>query len=260
MNETCSIESLPLFKGERRTYRGILQPFTDHAHDHYVFGIIREGERELALNGERLSIKKGDVLVFNPGDAHGCTHVSDSPFAYDSFTVAAEILDGEIFDFPNDDDDLPRMQLEEVLHLLDKRLENDALEAFAVFEQTLVEKSDMSRSNPKHEEAAMRLHAHMIGHLAGKTCVEAFANNEEISAYSLIRAYRHIFSLTPIQHQQALRVDAACRLLAKNANAADVAAELGFSDQAHLTREFKKRIGCTPGAYATMHKASEGRK
>lgn len=55
MNESCTIKPLPLFKGERRTYRGILQPFADHAHDHYVFGIVREGERELVLNGELLA-------------------------------------------------------------------------------------------------------------------------------------------------------------------------------------------------------------
>lgn len=84
MNESCTIKPLPLFKGERRTYRGILQPFADHAHSHYVFGIVREGERELVLNGELLRIKKGDILVFNPGDAHGCTQASESPFAYDS--------------------------------------------------------------------------------------------------------------------------------------------------------------------------------
>ena len=66
MNESCTIKPLPLFKGERRTYRGILQPFADHAHNHYVFGIVREGERELVLNGEFLRIKKDDILVFNP--------------------------------------------------------------------------------------------------------------------------------------------------------------------------------------------------
>lgn len=58
MNESCTIKPLPFFKGERRTYRGILQPFADHAHGHYVFGIVREGERELVLNGELLRIKK----------------------------------------------------------------------------------------------------------------------------------------------------------------------------------------------------------
>lgn len=92
----------------------------------------------LSSNGKLLRIKKGDILVFNAGDAHGCTQVSESPFAYDSFTVAAEILDGERFDFPSNTDDLPRKQLEEVFSLLDRCREEDALEAFVAFEQTLV--------------------------------------------------------------------------------------------------------------------------
>lgn len=260
MNESCTIKPLPLFRGERRTYRGILQPFADHAHDHYVFGIVREGERELVLNGKLLRIKKGDILVFNAGYAHGCTQVSESPFAYDSFTVAAEILDGERFYFPSNTDDLPRKQLEEVFSLLDRCREEDALEAFVAFEQTLVAKPDVNPLNPKHEEAAARLYAHMLGHLAERINVGEFAKNEDISAYALIRAYRRMFALTPVQHQLALRVDAACELLASGANASDTAAELGFSDQAHLAREFKKRIGCTPGAYAAMRKTSEGRR
>lgn len=260
MNESCAIKPLPLFKGERRIYRGILQPFADHAHDHYVFGIVREGERELVLNGELLRIKKDDILVFNPGDAHGCTQVSEGPFAYDSFTVAAEILDGERFYFPSNTDDLPRKQLEEVFSLLDRCLEEDALETFVAFEQILVAKPDVNPLNPKHEEAAARLYAHMLGHLAERTNVGEFAENEGTSAYALIRTYKRMFALTPVQHQMALRVDAACELLANSANASDAAAELGFSDQAHLIREFKKRIGCTPGAYAAMRKTSEGRR
>lgn len=260
MNESCTIKPLPLFKGERRTYRGILQPFANHAHGHYVFGIVREGERELVLNGELLRIKKDDILVFNPGDAHGCTQASESPFAYDSFTVTAEILDGERFDFPNNTNDQPREQLEEVFSLLDRCREEDALEAFVAFEQALVAKPDVNPLNPKHEEAAARLYAHMLGHLAERTNVGEFAKNEDISAFALIRAYKRMFALTPVQHQLALRVDAACELLASGANASDAAAELGFSDQAHLIREFKKRLGCTPGAYAAMRKTSEGRR
>lgn len=260
MNESCAVTPLPLFKGERRTYCGILQPFADHAHNHYVFGIVREGERKLVLNGELLRIKKGDILVFYPGDSHGCTQVGESPFAYDSFTVATETLDDERFCFPSNTDDLPREQLEEVFSLLDRHREEEALEEFVAFEQTLVTKPDANPPNPKHEEAAVRLYAHMLGHLAKRVCVEAFAENEGISAYALIRAYRRMFSLTPVQHQLALRVDAACELLANGAHASDAAAELGFSDQAHLTREFKKRIGCTPGSYAAMRKTSEGQE
>lgn len=118
----------------------------------------------------------------------------------------------------------------------------------------------MNPPNPTHEEATVHLYAHMLGHLAERISVGAFAKNENISAYALIRAYKRMFALTPVQHQMALRVDAACELLANGANASDAAAELGFSDQAHLTREFKKRIGCTPGSYAAMRKAGEGRE
>jgi AraC-like DNA-binding protein len=32
---------------------------------------------------------------------------------------------------------------------------------------------------------------------------------------------------------------------------ADVAAEVGFFDQAHLTRRFKRFLGTTPGRFAT---------
>jgi AraC-like DNA-binding protein len=31
---------------------------------------------------------------------------------------------------------------------------------------------------------------------------------------------------------------------------ADLAAELGYSDQAHLTRDFRAHLGTTPAAYA----------
>lgn len=50
----------------------------------------------------------------------------------------------------------------------------------------------------------------------------------------------------------ALRVECACELLAEGAGPADVAAETGFADQAHLTRVFKQRMGTTPAAYGRM--------
>lgn len=238
-----------------------MQPFADHAHDHYVFGIVREGERELVLNGEFLRIKKDDVLVFNPAMLMAALRSAKALLPMTASRLRAEILDGERFDFPTSDgDDLPRERLEEIFSLLDRCREEDALEVFAAFEQTLVAKPNMNPPNLKHEEVAVRLYAHMLGHLAERISVGAFAKNEGISAYALIRAYKHMFALTPVQHQMALRVDAACELLANGANASDAAAKLGFSDQAHLAREFKKRIGCTPGAYTAMHKTSEGRE
>jgi AraC-like DNA-binding protein len=37
-----------------------------------------------------------------------------------------------------------------------------------------------------------------------------------------------------------------------------VAAELGYSDQAHLIREFRAAVGTTPAAYAAAQRRSPG--
>ena len=82
--------------------------------------------------------------------------------------------------------------------------------------------------------------------------IYALAAAEGISEYALIRAYRRRFAITPLQHLMSLRVECACELLSEGAAPADVAAEAGFADQAHLTRVFKQRIGTTPAAYRRM--------
>lgn len=90
----CVVVPLPQIGGELRKYRGFVQPFTSHSHSHYVIGRVREGERALKLNGKEMAIGSGNMIVFNPGDVHGCTHTSADPFAYDSITVSADLLDG----------------------------------------------------------------------------------------------------------------------------------------------------------------------
>lgn len=258
-SESCIIEPLPAFDGERRTYQGIAQPFATHAHDHYVFGIVREGERTLKLNDEVCSIHAGSLIVFNPGDVHGCEQISETLFAYDSLTVSRELLENARFKLPSEEETAPREAFLSVLALLDEAREDEALEALVAFVDTLEQAPELDRAltSPRNEQAAMRLHAHIVGHLAEPLSVSAFATEEGLSPCALIRAYKRAFSITPVQHVLSLRIEAACKLLAKGADIAHTAAELGFSDQAHLTREFKRRLGTTPAAYREMSRASE---
>lgn len=52
-----------------------------------------------------------------------------------------------------------------------------------------------------------------------------------------------------MRYLASLRVEAAREALAAGASCADAAWAAGFSDQAHLTRAFKERLGMTPGFY-----------
>ena len=54
---------------------------------------------------------------------------------------------------------------------------------------------------------------------------------------------------TPQQTLMALRLFAAKQRLARGEAPAQVAAETGLTDQAHLTRTFLRRYGVTPARY-----------
>ncbi|HEY8879009.1 MAG TPA: helix-turn-helix domain-containing protein [Roseateles sp.] len=63
---------------------------------------------------------------------------------------------------------------------------------------------------------------------------------------SLQRHSAHVTGLSPKKLQQIIRADAAATLLRQGLRPADVAAELGYADQAHLTNSLRRILGLTP--------------
>jgi AraC-like DNA-binding protein len=68
--------------------------------------------------------------------------------------------------------------------------------------------------------------------------------------YSLVRAFKREFGLPPHAYQNYLRVMRAKRLISEGRPISGVAYAVGFTDQSHLNRHFKRFLGYTPGSYA----------
>ena len=66
----------------------------------------------------------------------------------------------------------------------------------------------------------------------------------------LARSFAATFGVSPHAYRTAGRIEAARRLLLDGMPAADVAATVGFHDQAHLSRHFRRHTSATPGAFA----------
>lgn len=257
----CVVVPLPGI-GERRRYRGVVQPFAVHSHGHYVIGFVEEGRRLLVCNEAAFELASGDLVVFNPGDVHGCEQSDGGVFAYDSIAVAAELLDGAWLAGPKVSDPAAVEAFREVLRAIGEGAETQTAEAVLCLCELLVAEGaaeddpvDVAGAPPSaglHEDAAQRVMAHFCGHLASPSSLSALAAEEGLSTYALIRAYKRRFAITPMRHLASLRVECACRLLREGVEPAAVAAEVGFADQAHLTRAFKQRLGTTPGAYQRM--------
>lgn len=85
--------------------------------------------------------------------------------------------------------------------------------------------------------------------LAESVRLEELASLAGLSPWHFLRAFRAHFHVTPHQMLMAYRLYEAKLLLARGLSAASVAASVGLSDQAHLTRAFAQRYGITPVRY-----------
>lgn len=70
-----------------------------------------------------------------------------------------------------------------------------------------------------------------------------------LSRFHFVRAFAKEFGLPPHAYQVHIQIAKAKALLAAGVAPAFAGAEVGFSDQSHFTRHFKRSVGVTPGLY-----------
>ncbi|MEW6498052.1 MAG: AraC family transcriptional regulator [Cyanobacteriota bacterium] len=82
--------------------------------------------------------------------------------------------------------------------------------------------------------------------------VKELANLLELSQYHFLRAFRNTLGQTPRHYVLHRRVTKAQELVQQGKlTLADIAYQLGFSSQSHMTTAFKQILGITPGQFRT---------
>lgn len=91
---------------------------------------------------------------------------------------------------------------------------------------------------------------HIDANFANPLPLSGLAELAELSLHRLITVFRSQVGIPPHQYVCRIRVQHARRLLGQGLPAASVALDSGFCDQSHLTRQFKRHCGVTPGHFA----------
>jgi len=132
----------------------------------------------------------------------------------------------------------------------------DELEAesqLAVITERMSQHLDSS-IEPRHTRAeprlARKLREVLDRDLTDVPTLESLAAELDAHPTQLIRAFGREYGLPPHRYVTGRRIDRARALLLDRVPPAEVAATVGFYDQAHLTRHFRATLGVTPGAYA----------
>lgn len=86
--------------------------------------------------------------------------------------------------------------------------------------------------------------------------LEQLAALSALSISHFVTAFRKRFGLSPYRYLCDLRIQRAQTLLLSGMPGSVVAAEVGFFDQSHFGRHFKRCCGMTPSTYVRLQQAS----
>jgi AraC family transcriptional regulator len=93
---------------------------------------------------------------------------------------------------------------------------------------------------------------HIRTNLSTDIEVAELAGLVRLSPHYFSLVFRQALGVTPHQYILQERVSEACRLLAAGGmTLAELATHLGFADQSHFSRAFRKVTGTTPRLFAT---------
>lgn len=104
-------------------------------------------------------------------------------------------------------------------------------------------------SNSSSRTPAITLRDYLESHLCERLRLETVARDLGWNKTHLIRSFKHEYGIPPHRYLIGRRVEEARRLLVAGQAAAQVAVQVGFYDQAHLTRHFRTLLSTTPSRF-----------
>ncbi len=156
--------------------------------------------------------------------------VCDTPAAIPAFFVAYETVVQQ----------QPRLLQEEALLALCQALTSASLPSKTI-----------SETNRIHQAAAF-----LQERFTEELPLADLASEAGLTPAYLCRAFTQTLGLPPHAYQIGLRVAKAKTLLERGVSPGEAAAEVGFYDQSHLTRHFKRLLGHTPAQISRRSKSS----
>lgn len=240
--------------------------FPMHAHPEYVIGAIVQGAETLAFADARFLLPEGSTLFIRPDEVHANEGVGPEPFGYRVIYADRERFRSALKGTRADGDGDPVMFANHVSqsrrlyrHVL--RCHRGLIEAVDALEQQslfvelvggLARHGLASNARPPAGAGLAAARQRIDDDFREPVSLDTLAQVAGLSTFHFLRAFKGAYGQTPVAYRTQRRISEASRLLRAAVPLAEVAAITGFADQAHLSRQFQRYMGISPGRYAAQ--------
>jgi AraC-like DNA-binding protein len=238
-----------------------------HSHDYYVVSVIRRGRQSFTHKGTKYTTPAGGLILINPGDVHTGEAVDRKGFELYSLYPTIAHMERAMYELTARNRTLPcfsdvrvdNSKLSAVIVSLHSTLAQEAstMEAesrfISVLTQLIQHHADTPLTEQKlgHEkESIQKARRYLDECFAERTSLTDLGRIVGLSPYYLLRTFSAEVGMPPYAYLESVRIRETQKLIETGKSLAEIAAEVGFSSQSHMTRSFKRIIGVTPGQYA----------
>ena len=241
--------------------RHVEHAYPIHTHDVWTVLLVDEGAIRYDLDRRGHGAESSMVSILPPHVVHDGRPATADGYRkrviYIEPAVIGEALIGSAVDRPA----LPDPGLREAVSALDGALGciDDSLEAetrLHLVAERIRGALGASRSmvSPGEDPVAVDLaveafRAYLDEHLFERVTIAAAAETLGVGPTHFARGFKTTFGIAPHAYVVTRRLEVARDRILAGQPLADVASEVGFFDQAHLTRRFKRFLGVTPGRF-----------
>lgn len=235
-----------------------------HRHDTYAIGRTLAGVQSFNYRrGLRNSIA-GQTMVLHPDEAHDGQAGTGEGFRYRMLYVdpaliqavlggrALPFIEGGLTTDPRVSRATEALlrRTEGPLPPLEPLERHDALTEFAL---ALAQASGARLADDTGDYAsAVRAHDFLHAHCDRIMTLDELERVTGRDRFALSRDFRKFYGTSPYRYLTLRRLDLARRLMLAGAPLADVAAQAGFADQSHMTRQFTRAYGMPPARWRAI--------
>lgn len=241
-----------------------------HTHAEYSLGAILDGASCYQYRHQHYYINTGSTMLIAPNIPHACNRESESAslqWHYLMLYIDEKAWHSlsEVFQCYLVPDGKPRQDavLFRLLKQLHRAWSETPVSLLAIetawldcFQRLCVLydkrfKPSVVADNPQTIQLAVEW---LNQHLTEEISLAAWAQAVDLPRHQLLRQFRHCIGISPHQYLLNKRIQLAKQLLKSGSSASDVSYQLGFSDQSHFQRTFKRYTAVTPKHYQIANK------
>ena len=255
-----SIRFGPGTPGLERAEVYLSTPFEPHRHDTYAIGITTVGVQMFSYRGSRQICLPGQLHFLHPDETHDGAAATEDGFGYRIIYLAPELvrqaLDGDALPFvanPVQPATPTTRHIASFLESIDEPISDLARVEIAVAVADTL-RSLSARPYPQwvriDSRAVELARDYLTTHAREQTAASTLERITGADRFTLARHFRLAYGTSPDRYRTMRRLALARASIESGLSLVRAATDAGFADQSHLTRQFKKAYGLTPGHWA----------